>query len=92
MINVTDQILTEAIESLPEVFDSHAVIRKVMTQHPRQYADDLGETAGNDPIRTLHAAIGSRLAAFEAITKVEKVSGTNIRGGENENQQWRKQT
>jgi hypothetical protein len=40
MTNVTDQILTEAIESLPEVFDTHAVIRQIMTRHPRQYADD----------------------------------------------------
>jgi len=55
-------------------------------------ATRLGETAGNDPIRALHAAIGSRLAAFRSITKVEKVPSTNVRGPETENQQWRKQT
>lgn len=92
MANVTDQILADAIESLPDVFDSHAVIREVMTRSPRQYADDLGATAGSDPILAFHASIGSRLAAFESITKTKKVVSTNVRGQETENQEWRKRS
>ena len=90
MTNVTDQILSAAIESLPPTFDTHAVIREVMTRSPREYADDLGATPGSDPILTLHASIGSRLAAFDTIAKTRKVSSTNVRGQDTENQEWKK--
>ncbi len=93
MANVTDQILAEAIESLPDVFDSHAVIRKVMTRSSPAIRRRLRvPLAGSDPILIFHASIGSRLAAFGSIMKTKKVLSTNVRGQETENQQWRKKT
>jgi hypothetical protein len=88
---LTDEILNEAIEDMTApTFDSHCVIRQLMKRHPREYATDLHVTAGQDPILTLHATIGSRLSSFEMIEKTRKVKSMNVRGEETENQEWRR--
>jgi len=90
MAHITDEILTQAITSLPGKFDTHDVIQKVTQIAPRQYADDLGATAGEDPFITLHGQIGKHLLTIPGIEPTKKVVSLNIRGQENENQQWRK--
>jgi hypothetical protein len=88
---LTDEILTDAIEGMTTpIFDSHCVIRQVMKRHPREYATGLHGTAGQDPILTLHATIGSRLSSFETIEKTRKVKSVNVRGEEADNQEWRR--
>lgn len=90
MTKITGQILKEAIGPLDEVFDTHAVIRKVTQQSPREYAVALAATNGDDPFIVLHGSIGKHLLTFGEIEPTKKVYSLNIRGQETENQEWRK--
>lgn len=91
MQHISDQILEQAVKAIPEaVFDTHRVIRALMTMACRQYADELGLTKGHDPIMTLHSAIGTRLLSIGSIEPTKKVTSTNVRGQDNENQEWRR--
>jgi hypothetical protein len=90
MKHLTDQIIADAIAQMPETFDSHDLIREVMTRAPRAYADDLAATRGDDPIQDFHAAIGRRLVGFPSIAKTPVVTSMNVRGRETENQGWKK--
>lgn len=89
MKNITDQILGQAIDAIPDTtFDTHRVIRQIMTSASREYADDLHGQQGDDPILSLHAAIGKRLLQIPAVSATRKVTSMNVRGQENENQEW----
>lgn len=90
MLNVTDEILNDAIAGLPGTFDTHPVIRVVMRRAPRQYADDLAATTGGDPVLSFHSTIGRRLTRFDHIEKTRKLSSPNVRGETSENQEWRR--
>jgi len=90
MGNISDEIVEKAINSLPDVFDTHAVIQTLMMIAPRQYAGDLCATSGEDPIQNLHASNGRRLLDFGVIEPTKKVSSANVRGQENKNQEWSK--
>ena len=63
MNHLTNTILTAAVASIPErVFDSHAVIRVLLTDYPKEYARELYACVDEeDPIQGLHAEIGMRL-------------------------------
>jgi hypothetical protein len=89
---VTNEILSESINRMKEPkFDSHAIIRDVMTNHPKEYTKGLyGHVGTDDPIQTFHARIGSSLAGFPSIEKTEKVLSLNVRGQVTENQEWKK--
>jgi hypothetical protein len=88
--NITDEILGEAVQHMPPTFDSHAVIRDLMHHWPRAYASDLSASVGDDPIRSLHSTIGTRLSSFDTIEKTKKVKSMDVRGEDAENQEWRK--
>lgn len=90
MKHITDANLAQAINLLPTVFDTHDVIQELMRIAPRQYIADLDDTKGDDPFMTLHGQIGIKLNSIATIVKAPRISSANIRGGDNENQQWRK--
>lgn len=91
MEHITDQILEQAVKAIPaDAFDTHRVIRELMTMACRQYADELGGTKGHDPIMTLHSTIGTRLLSIGSIEPTKKVNSANVRGQDNENQEWRR--
>jgi hypothetical protein len=91
MKHLTDQILEQAIVAIPEVeFDTHRIIRELMINACRQYADDLGATPGLDPIMALHSAIGTRMLSISSVKPTKKVLSMNVRGQNTENQEWRK--
>lgn len=88
--SLTDQMISQSIERMDQTFDSHALIRDLMRNWPRAYATDLDASIGDDPIRVLHSAIGTRLLSFDTIVKTRKVDSPNVRGETTENQEWRK--
>ncbi|MEP6652250.1 MAG: hypothetical protein ABJA82_02765 [Myxococcales bacterium] len=89
---VTDEILSASLDRMKEAtFDSHAVIRDLMTYHPQEYVTDLAsQVASKDPILTYHAGLGSRLANWPSIERTTKVMSVNVRGQVTENQGWKK--
>lgn len=89
---VTDEILSASIDRMKQAsFDSHAIIRDLMTYHPQEYVTDLAcHVASKDPFLTYHAGLGSRLADWPSIEKTAKVMSENIRGQVTENQGWKK--
>ena len=88
---VTNEMIRDLIQQLPNVFDSHDVIERIMQKHPQQYTMDLFSfVAKDDPIHSLHASIGQRLLGFDSIEKTEKVPSTNVRGNDTDNQEWRR--
>ncbi len=91
MTHVTDTILTAAVTSLPQTFESHHVIQAVMTAHPQEYVRELyAHVTAVDPIKTTHAVIGRTLHRIPGIVAVRRVDSANVRGPETENQQWQK--
>jgi hypothetical protein len=91
MNHLTNAVLTAAVASIPEtVFDSHAVIRVLLTHYPKEYARELYTCVDeDDPIQGLHAEIGMSLHGT-GIQPTRKVTSVNIRGRETVNQEWRK--
>jgi hypothetical protein len=89
---VTDQMLNEGIARVAgDTFDSHAIIRDVMTEHPREYVKDLyTHVESTDPIQTYHATLGKRLAGLSGIERTETVVSANVRGQNTSNQGWKK--
>ncbi len=90
MQKIDEQLLRSVIAELPQVFDSHDVIRKIMSLDPRTYADKLGGTGGQDPIQYLHSEIGRDLARLPEIRKTRRLDSPNVRSGSTENQEWEK--
>jgi hypothetical protein len=92
MNHLTNAVLAAAVASIPEtVFDSHAVIRVLLTDYPKEYARELYACVDeDDPIQGLHAEIGMSLRDVSGIAPTRKVSSLNIRGRETANQEWRK--
>jgi hypothetical protein len=89
--SITDDILQSITSELAEEFDSHDVIFAIMRRHPREYVTDLyGFVSSPDPILSLHASIGQRLLRIDTLTPTKRVKSRNVRGEENENQQWRR--
>jgi hypothetical protein len=91
MNHVTDDIIQRAIDELPNQFDSHDFLRKLMLIEPRAYVCELHEKLDtDDPIQQAHAELASQLNRFTSLEKVRRVRSMNIRGQETENQLWRK--
>lgn len=91
---LTDAMFTAVLNTLPSTFDSHAVIRGLMTQYPKDYVKELFANVGtSDPIRETHREIGQKIATIPGVTRCPinvKVDSANIRGPVTENQGWRK--
>jgi hypothetical protein len=91
MTDLTTEKLAAAVASLPTVFDSHDVIRVIMTNNPQEYVRELYEWKdADDPIQAAHADIGESIRAVEGVVPTCKVDSMNIRGRVTKNQQWRK--
>lgn len=91
MNHITLPMLVDAVAAQGAVFDSHAIIRWLMTNYPQEYVRDLFEcVASDDPIQTAHAQFGLALHEVPGIRPDSKVKSMNVRGQVTENQQWRK--
>lgn len=91
MIHVTDAMLLTVIEQLPSTFDSHAVIRGIMTVFPQEYVrEEYANIDSPDPIRETHRQIGVALVSVPVIRPTRRVNSPNIRGPVTENQEWEK--
>jgi hypothetical protein len=92
---ITDEILSAAVAEITEpIFDSHAIIRRIMTNEPQAYVRELYERVNKaDPIRQTHGEIGRRLTKLAAIRKVLRHETRNVRSedhAETMNQFWAK--
>ena len=88
---ITNQMLLAVIGQLPMRFDSHDVIRGLMTAFPQEYVREEYENVGNqDPIRETHRQIGIALLGISCIRPTRRVNSPNIRGPITENQEWEK--
>jgi hypothetical protein len=84
-------MLLTVIGPLPTTFDSHDVIRRLMTVVPREYVREEYANVGNpDPIRETHRQIGIALLGIPGIHPTRKRNSLNIRGSVSENQEWEK--
>ncbi len=91
MTHLTDVIMAAAIGNLEDVFDSHAMIQQIMTNHPHEYIHELyGNITASDPITITDAVIGKSLHRVPGITTHGRVKSPNIRGQITDNQRWRK--
>jgi hypothetical protein len=91
MNHVTNAIIQRAIDELPNEFDSHDFLRKLMLIAPHAYVCELHEKLHtDDPILQAHSDIASQLNHFDSLEKVRRIRGMNIRGQETENQLWQK--
>lgn len=90
MKHLTDTILEAAISNIDEAkFDSHRLIRELLTRYPQEYARELFEFVNSkDPIQDLHKEIGLSLKKLSCIKANGKVSSLNIRGKMSENEEW----
>lgn len=90
---LTDPMFTNVISALPQFFDSHAVIRGLMSKYPQEYVKELNaNVASSDPIRETHRQIGQHIGSIRNVQKntaIGRVESTNIRGPVTENQAWR---
>lgn len=91
MNNVSDDMIRALIQEMPEVFDSHALIFRIMQRHPQEYVRDAFAliNENNDPIHLLHMRLGARFEGL-GLTKTRRVTSTNVRGENTENQDWRR--
>lgn len=91
MTHITDAMLLTIIAPMPSTFDSHAVIRGLMTLFPQEYVREEYANVGNpDPIRETHRQIGIALLGVPGIRPTRRVNSPNIRGPVTENQEWEK--
>ena len=83
--------LTAAVESMPDVFDSHNVIRAMMTTWPHDYVQEQHAFLNtSDPIHISHQQIGRALYKVPGIVPFHRVVSPNVRGKRTINQQWKK--
>lgn len=89
---VTNEMIRALIQEMPEpVFDSHALIFRVMQQYPQEYTrDSYAFVESPDPIRQHHASFGQRLLGIDSIVPTVKKKTMNVRGEQTENQEWRR--
>jgi len=93
MQHVSDQMLADVINVLPNVFDTHAVEQRVLRNQPVAAAREILEHQHNgDVLRQFSATFSKRIAAAfpGQIEKVSKVVSPNLGGRESDNQQWRR--
>jgi len=91
MTHITDAMLLTVIGPLQTPFDSHDVIRGLMTVFPQEYVREEYANVGNpDPIRETHRQIGIALLGVSGIHPTRKINSPNIRGPVTENQEWEK--
>jgi hypothetical protein len=89
--HITDAMLLDVIGPLPTTFDSHAVIRGLMTIYPQEYVrEEYTNVSNPDPIRETHRQIGIVLLGVPSIRPTRKVNSPNVRGPITENQKWEK--
>jgi hypothetical protein len=92
---MNNETFKKVIEKLDNTFDSHQLIDKWMVLNEKEYVELLCShiESKNGIFRATHAEIGRYLADHAAalnIRKTERVSSENIKGYDNENQNWEK--
>ena len=91
MTHIVDAMLLAVIGPLPRTFDSHAVIRGLMTVFPQEYVREEYTNVGNpDPIRETHRQIGIALLGVPGSRPTRRVNSPNVRDPVTENQEWEK--
>lgn len=91
--DLTEDIIRQVIAELPDEFDSHEFLRKLMTIEPRVYTALLKKKLDSDigdPIQVAHSGIGRKLSDSPLLEKGERRSSMNVRGQKTDNQVWRK--
>ncbi len=96
MRHLTAQMVADAINRAPNLFDSHDAEKSALRLHPVATAQEIvakGHT--NDPLRYFSAAFAQYVdrtfgGPGGQITKTSRVNSENLGGLPNMNQQWRK--
>jgi len=91
MRHLTIADLATIVRTLPDVFESHDVIRGLMTSRPRDYVLELHAYCHtDDPIQVAHARIGRALHGVPDVVATRRPKSPNVRGRSTKNQQWKK--
>jgi hypothetical protein len=87
-----DDVFETILGRMKGEFESHDFIFEMMRRFPREYTHALYECRrAKDPIQTLHAKIGRKLAGMKGrIGKTRKKTSRNVRGLTSTNQFWKK--
>lgn len=88
---ITETIMNNIIDLMPEEFDSHDFIQKMTRQYPSEYANELSIYKDrDDPFLILHPAIARKLASNDRLKQMGKVNSPNIGGKSTSNESWLK--
>jgi hypothetical protein len=88
---ITESIMNDVIDEMPENFDSHDFFRKMNRQKPSKYVEELCFYKDRpDPFFVLHPLIARSLASNDRLKKKGKVKSPNIGGKSTSNESWLK--
>ncbi len=89
---ITDTVMNNVIDLMPDEFDSHDFIKKMTRQYPSEYANELSLFKDReDPFLVLHPTIARTLASNDRLKQMGKVNSPNIGGNSTSNESWLKQ-
>lgn len=88
---IDSTIMDRVLDALPQDFDSHHFIRRLIRMYPSNYTRELARYQDNeDPFLALHPQIAQALARNSRVRKMGKVDSPNIGGESTSNEAWEK--
>ena len=88
---ITDTIMNNGIDHMPQRFDSHDFFKRILRLFPSDYTKELCRFQDhNDPFRILHPMIARWLAGSDRVRQMGKVDSPNIGGNSTSNESWEK--
>lgn len=88
---ITDTIVNDVIDQMPQQFDSHDFIKRTTRLFPSDYVKELCRLKNHDdPFLVLHPMIARKLASNDRVRQLGKVDSPNIGGNSTSNESWEK--
>jgi len=88
---ITDKILNDVIDQMPQKFDSHDFFKRMTRLFPSDYVKELCRFKNHsDPFLVLHPMIARKLASDDGLRQMGKVDSPNIGGNSTSNESWEK--
>lgn len=91
MEHITETIMNNVIDLMPQRFDSHGYLEKIIRRYPKEYVKELCRFQDNDdPFLVLHPLVARMLSKSNRVRQTGKVSSPNIGGNVTINESWEK--
>jgi len=86
---ITNTIINDVIDQMPQKFDSHDFIKRMTRLFPSDYVKELCRFKNHDdPFLVLHPMIARNLAGNDGLKQIGKVDSPNIGGKSTSNESW----